>query len=120
MSRASQKVSMAPLAITSDGTLIINLTQFQNDVRAEALVARAVASGLPVFVGIVVPPAVQRASAKIIDDAAAEVAGRIGAKLTAVVAASASDPEEADEGQARRGRPSARRRRPRSRPGRPS
>ena len=80
MSRPSKKVSMAPLAVTSDGSLIINLTQFQNDASLEALVARAKEIGLPVFVGIVVPSAVQGASVGIVDDAAAEVAGRLGGR----------------------------------------
>ena len=76
----------APMAVASDGTVLLNLTHIvadKNDL--DAIIAVACATGLPVFVGVVVPVRHRARLAHDIDDALAGAAGRIGATLTSSV-----------------------------------
>jgi hypothetical protein len=77
----AKTVSLAPLAFTSGGDWVINAAEYSNDVRPETLLRVAVATGLPVFIGVIVPVALRARLAKDVDDAAADIAGRLGAKL---------------------------------------
>jgi hypothetical protein len=80
--RPSSKVCMAPMAVASDGSLLISVAEFQADTSIATLVRVAAATGLPIFVGVVVPHRFRARLAKDIDDAAADIAGRIGGTLT--------------------------------------
>jgi hypothetical protein len=56
MSRPSTKrVNTAPMAIASDGRIIVNAYPLTNRDSLSAAIKIAKESGLPVFVGIVVP-----------------------------------------------------------------
>ncbi len=75
--RAAVKVSMAPLAITSDGDLLLNVAMTDGPDDPRQLVERALAQGTPIFVGVVAT-AREVATAKAwMDDASAEVVGAI-------------------------------------------
>jgi hypothetical protein len=108
------------MALTSAGDILINAVEFVNQTSVDAVVKYAKGSGLEVFIGVLVPPKLRKQFTRDIDDAAADVAGRIGGKLTASVAASASVREAVGEDSARRGPHGGHRRHPRSRPRLPS
>jgi hypothetical protein len=76
-----KKVSTAPMAVASDGSIVINAAEFSNDLDPEVLAKFAVTTGAAVFVGLVVPPRLIGRLRKDLDDAAADIAGRLGGKL---------------------------------------
>jgi len=90
---------MAPMALASDGSLLLNIAEFQDETSPDALLRAAQATGLVVFVGVIVPANRRKTLLHYLDDAVAEVAGRIGAKLTAE-SASASSPSSGAPGPA--------------------
>ncbi len=51
--RRSTRVSTTPLAVTSDGTLLLNVAMTDGPTDPRQLVERAMAQGSPVFVGVV-------------------------------------------------------------------
>jgi hypothetical protein len=71
------------MAVASDGSVIVNAHQLAVADDLAVAVEAAQRTGLVVFVGVVVPDSEAKKLAKPIDDAAAEVAARVGAKLTA-------------------------------------
>jgi hypothetical protein len=79
--RSSNKVSMAPMAITSAGEVLVNAHQFTTTDDLEAAVEAARATGQPIFIGVVVPSKLTRGVMKDIDNATADVAGRLAPKL---------------------------------------
>jgi hypothetical protein len=79
--RSSSTVSVAPIAVTSSGEVVINAAKLQDEVRPEAVARYAASTGLTVFIGLVVPPEHERAMAKDVRDAAAALAGRVGERL---------------------------------------
>jgi hypothetical protein len=81
MSRSSKGVCMAPMAVASDGSIMINAVEFSNDLDPEVLAKFAVTTGAAVFVGLVVPPRLIGRLRKDLDDAAADIAGRLGPRL---------------------------------------
>jgi len=76
-----RRLSLAPLAMTSDGALVVNAAQFQDDTSLETLLRVATATGLEIFIGVVLPDDHRARLVKDIDDAAAELASRAGGKL---------------------------------------
>lgn len=66
-----------PLVVALDGTTIVNAIGLSEMDDPEALLAEARATGLPVFVGVVVPPALAHGTHKDLDDALAEAAARL-------------------------------------------
>ena len=88
--RSSATVSVAPMGFTSGGEVVINAAELQDEVRPEALARYAASTGLTVFIGLVVPPEHERAMAKDVQDAAADLAGRLGDRLVRA-AGSATD-----------------------------
>ncbi len=72
---------MVPMALTSDGTLLLNMAEFQDDLGIDALVHAAKATGLVVFVGVVVPGRFQSRVRRDLDDAARDLAGRLGPEV---------------------------------------
>jgi len=81
VTRRSKRVCLAPLAVASDGSLLINMAEFQDDVRVEALVSSAKATGLVVFVAVVVPDGFREQVRRDLADAATDMAGRLGPKV---------------------------------------
>lgn len=106
------RVCAAPLALTSGGTLLINVAGFRADARPEALMRLAAGTGLPIFVAVELPPTAHRQALRSIDDAAADMAGRLGGRISA----KASGRSSAAPAQAGRDRARAQAQRPRGRP----
>jgi hypothetical protein len=75
------KVSTAPMAIASDGAVLVNAVEFVNDLTPEALVRFAKGTGATVFVGIVVPRGLGDRLQRDLRDAAADIVGRLGPLL---------------------------------------
>jgi hypothetical protein len=76
--KAKVKMSGAPLALASDGTILVNAVEFDVKVNIDLAFEHAKMSGLPVFVGVVVPMAEVSKFTKHIDDSAADLAGHLG------------------------------------------
>lgn len=81
--RPSKKICMAPMAVTSAGDVLLNMAEFQDDLSPSALVRNAKAIGFALFVGVVVPERLRRRLARDIDDAAADITGRLGGMVSA-------------------------------------
>lgn len=81
MSRRRPHLSTAPMAIASDGSAVVNAYQFAREDHLEAVVEAARATGLPVFVGVVVPARLVPRVLRDVDDALADVVGRLGPRL---------------------------------------
>lgn len=81
MKRCQTKVAMAPLGLASDGSIIVNANQLGTATNLDAVIGYARATGLPVFVGVVVPGELRRRVLGDVDDALADVVGRLGPKL---------------------------------------
>ncbi len=80
-SRPSKTVCTAPMAVASDGSVLVNAYQLATKDGLAAAIEAARRTALVVFVGVVVPAKFGGKMAKDIDDATADVAGRLGAKL---------------------------------------
>jgi len=76
--RYPANVSLAPMALASDGSLLLNIAEFQDDLSIVGLARTADASGLVVFVGVAVPPGLRARLLSDIGDAASDIAGRLG------------------------------------------
>ena len=72
---------MAPMAVASDGALLVNAHALTNKDGLAAAIEIAKKSGLGVFVGVVVPQQMRARLLKNIDDALADVVGRLGSAL---------------------------------------
>jgi hypothetical protein len=71
----------APIAVASDGTIIVNATHLDAGTDPIAAVRRLLDEGHEIFVGVVVPNNLRRELLRDVDDAAADLVGRLGAKL---------------------------------------
>ena len=80
-SRRRSKVSMAPLAITSAGEIVVNAYQLAMKDELHAAIEVAKLTRLPVFVGVVLPARLHPKILRDVDDAAADIVGRLGPKL---------------------------------------
>jgi len=76
--RYPANVSLAAMALASDGSLLLNIAEFQDDLSIVGLARTADASGLVVFVGVAVPPGLRARLLSDIGDAASDIAGRLG------------------------------------------
>ena len=82
--RGASAILDAPIAFASDGTMLVNATHLGRGERnIDDVVGYAKATGLPVFVGVAVPARLRKRFVREIDDASADVVGRLGPKLTA-------------------------------------
>jgi hypothetical protein len=73
VSRPSKGVSMAPMAVASDGAVIINVAASSvGPVDPLKLVERAIAEGGQVFIGVTVSEQERRLVLKHLDDSTAE------------------------------------------------
>jgi hypothetical protein len=75
------RVLDAPLAVASDGHLLVNAIQLGRGTGLDAIIAYARAAGLPIFVGVAVPASMRARFGAELDDAAADVVGRLGPRL---------------------------------------
>jgi hypothetical protein len=66
------------MALASDGTLLLNIAMTHGPDAPEALLERALARGGKVFIGVALPGRHRARLLHDIDDAALDVAGRIG------------------------------------------
>jgi hypothetical protein len=69
------------MALASDGSILVNAAQLTTKDDLAAVVECARASGLPVFVGVIVPDRLRKEVLRDLDDAAADIVGRLGARL---------------------------------------
>jgi len=72
------RTSRAPLAVTSDGTMFINAITLTTDDSLDAVIQVARAQGDQIFVGVVLGRGDVRQALRMLDDACAEVAARVG------------------------------------------
>jgi hypothetical protein len=79
--RRRGKLLDAPMAITSHGQPLLNITHLDDATDPVAVVRRFLAAGHTVFIGVAVPPRDRKRMAKDIEDAAAEIVCRIGGRL---------------------------------------
>jgi hypothetical protein len=73
-------VSDAPMALASDGMVLVNLTHLQNGDVLEAA-RKHLDQGHQIFVGLVVPERHRAGLAKDFEDAASELTCRMGGRL---------------------------------------
>ena len=81
MNRRRTKLSMAPMAIASDGSIVVNAAQLGTKSDLTSVVECAARSGLAVFVGVVVPGRMAEQFLKNVDDSMADIVGRLGPRL---------------------------------------
>jgi hypothetical protein len=79
--RKPTKLVDVPMAIASDGTPLLNITHLVDAADPVATVRRLLAEGHTLFVGVMAPPGYRKRMAKDIEDAAAELACRIGERV---------------------------------------
>jgi hypothetical protein len=103
-------VSDAPMALASDGKLLVNVTHLKDGDILEAA-RELLDAGHTLFVGIAVPARHRKRLARDVDDAAADMVGRLGA----LISARASFRSSAPPASVSRGRPASRVARPRGR-----
>jgi len=76
----SLKIHRAPLALASDGSIIINVHHVTGETNLAALIAQAAERGGTVFIGLLVEDKHRAIIAEAIDDAATEAASVVLAK----------------------------------------
>ena len=69
------------MAVASDGSLLVNAFQLATKESLDAVIRVARESGLSLFVGLAIPPAHTGAMFRELDDATADIVGRLGPKL---------------------------------------
>ena len=79
------------MAVTSSGDIVVNGIHLGVDDDLDAIVAYVKATGLPVFVGVVVPKGLHRKFVRELDDMAADVVGRFVRQVTGDVGREVSD-----------------------------
>jgi hypothetical protein len=82
------------MALASDANIVVNAIQLGPGMSLDDVVRYAKATGSPVFVGVAVPARLRKRFVREIDDALADVVGRLGPRLTAFGRASASSRAE--------------------------
>lgn len=78
--RATSIASHAPLAIATDGSVLLNAIAFTAKDEPNAILAAALTLKRPVFVGVALTMEETHEALPLIDDAAAEIAARVGPK----------------------------------------
>lgn len=79
--KAEARLVDDPIAITSGGQLLLNTMHLDGMADPVAAIRRLLDDGHRVFVGIAVPKQLRREVLRDIDDAAADVVGRLGLRL---------------------------------------
>ncbi len=80
MSRSNPSFSTAPLALASDGTILVNVAQLVTEDDLEAVIDAAKKHQGPIFIGVPLTKAETKSALARMDDAAAEIAARIGGR----------------------------------------
>jgi hypothetical protein len=75
--RRKPRVVKAPMAVASDGSILINVAASAGPHDTVKLVERAVAEGCPIFAGVTVSAQERRLVLTHLDDATAEIASWI-------------------------------------------
>lgn len=73
----SRSLELAPFAVTSDGTMFVNVTQFAAATDLESVVQAAQEDKRAVFVGVMLSPGEAEFAMARLDNAADETAARI-------------------------------------------
>jgi hypothetical protein len=68
---------MAPMAVASDGSLLLNMAMTDGSTDPRQLVERALVQGSKVFVGVVATPGEVAVTKRWMDDSTVEVVGAI-------------------------------------------
>ena len=76
----SARTSRAPLALASDGTIFVNAITLTADDDLDALVDAAKEHGGKVFIAVAVGEGEVRQALRMLDDAVAEIAARVGSR----------------------------------------
>ena len=77
--RRFPKLQDAPMAVASSGEVLVNITHVLDDVHdPAAAVQQLVLEGHGYFIGIAVPGGLRRELLRGVDDAAADIVGRLG------------------------------------------
>ncbi len=79
--RRNPAIVEAPLAVASDGAILVNAIQLGSKTDLDALVAYAEVTGLSIFVGVVVPARLRGRFTRELDDMSADVVGRLAPRL---------------------------------------
>jgi hypothetical protein len=79
--RRAAKLLDTPMAITSDGQPLLNITHMEEASDPVGVVERLLDEGHTLFIGVAVPARYRRRLAKDIEGAAAEIVCRIGGRL---------------------------------------
>ncbi len=74
------RTSRAPLAVASDGTVLMNAITLTVDDDLDAVIQAAKALGGTVFVGVELGKGEVNQALRMLDDMAAEIAARVGAR----------------------------------------
>lgn len=77
----SRRICVAPMAIASDGTVLVNAHQLTTKNGLTNMLKCTENAGLEVFVGLAVPARLRSRLRKDLDDAVADVVGRLGPRL---------------------------------------
>ena len=110
----------APIALASDGTLLVNVAQLSPGTVLDEILRYAEVTGLPIFIGVAVPGRLYKRFVRELDDAVADVVGRLGPRVTASCEReSASSRSSGERASASPGQRAGRVRRPQGRPREP-
>ena len=78
MSRTKPRFSRAPFAIATDGSVLVNVAQLVVEDDVEAIIEEARKHKGPIFVGVPLSRDEVKTALRALDDAAAEIAARVG------------------------------------------
>lgn len=81
--RRRAQVVEAPLAVTAGLGILVNALHLGQAADLDAIVRYARESGLPIFIGVMVPSRMRRPFARELDDMSADVVGRLAPTLNA-------------------------------------
>ncbi len=111
-------IVQAPMAVASDGSILVNAAQLvvADDLDA---VRAALATRLPVFGGVAVPPELRARFVREADDGLADVVGRLGPRLSDAGSPSSASRSSAGSDRGRRGSRAGRHQTRRGRQSRP-
>ncbi|MFI5302619.1 MAG: hypothetical protein ACHREM_31405 [Polyangiales bacterium] len=78
---AAPRILDAPLAVASDGTVLIGIAWIDHTAKAIEVAQKLLAEGRSVFIGVAVPKRLNTRLARDMEDAAADIVGRLGPKV---------------------------------------
>ncbi|MFI5302625.1 MAG: hypothetical protein ACHREM_31435 [Polyangiales bacterium] len=81
VAEAAPQILDAPLAVASDGTVLIGVAWLDHSSKAIDVAQKLVDEGQTIFIGIAIPRSMRADVLAEIENGAAEVAGRLGGRL---------------------------------------